>query len=146
MSADQFASLQSELRQIKVAVIVTGTAIILLCVLAAGRVYSYVKRYVIYRLDDLFRAEAVDLLEKGNTAALKALAIDKLKDRPNHADAHWYLARAFYLEKDWPAALREFEATRSLMPNWDVEYVKPYVEEIRTLQALGMPHPDRPGR
>ena len=137
MSPDQFASLQSELWQIKIAVIVTGAAIILLCLLAAGRVYSHVKRYVTRRLGDLFRAEAVDLLEKGNTTALKELAIDKLKDRPNDADAHWYLARAYYLEKDWSAALKEFEATRSLMPNWDGEYVKPYVEEIRALQAIG---------
>jgi len=141
MTPEQFSYLQSELWQIKVAVIVTGIAIILLCALAAGRMYSYVKRYVTHRLDALFREEAVNLIEKGDTTALKSMAFEKLKERPNHADAHWYLARALYLEKDWPAALREFEATRALMPNWDIEYVKPYVEEIKTRQAAVTPEP-----
>lgn len=135
MSPEQFITLQSEIWQIKIAVVITGTAIIFLCALAAVRMYVYIKRYVTSGLDDLFRTDAVNLLEKGDTTALKSLALDKLKERPNHADAHWYLARAFYLEKEWSAALKEFEATRSLVPNWDVEYIKPYVEEIKACQA-----------
>ena len=139
MSPEQFATLQSEIWQIKIAVIVTGIAIILICALAAVRMYFSVKRYVTRRLDDLFREEANDLIEKGDTTSLKTLALGKLKERPNHADAHWYLGRALYMEKDWSAALAEFEATRSLMPNWDVEHVSPFVAEIKARQAAATP-------
>jgi hypothetical protein len=136
MTPDQFAYLQAELWQIKVAVLVTGFSIIVLCALAVIRAYAHVKRYVRSRLDDLFRDEANELLEKGDIAAVKAMARGKLKDRPNHADAHWYLAKAHYLDKEWSAALAEFEITRKLIPYWDTDYIRPYMAEIeRTMSS-----------
>jgi hypothetical protein len=136
MTPEQFASLMSEISQIKIAVIVTGVAIIFLCMLAAGRLYSYVKRYVLHRLEDLFRDEGNELIEKGDSIKLKAFAKEKLRERPNHVYAHWYLARALYLEKEWSEALIEFEKTRILAPSWDIEHIEPYVTEIRAQQAI----------
>lgn len=97
--------------------------------LAAYRTYTYIKHYVVKGLDDLFRTEGLKLLESGRLDDLISECQHKLLDRPNHAYAHWYLGRAYFLQERWQDARTEFETLRRISPDW-VSSIDPYIDEI----------------
>lgn len=52
-----------------------------------------------------FKTTAEDLLEQNKISDLKAHVLERLKTHPNYDYAHWYLARAMYLDGDDEGAL-----------------------------------------
>jgi cytochrome c-type biogenesis protein CcmH/NrfG len=129
MTPEQFAELLAELKAIKLTLLAAATLVSLSVALAAYRTYQYVKHYVVKGLDDLFRTEGLDLLESGRLDELITQCQRKLLDRPNHAYAHWYLGRAYFLQERWHEARTEFEALRRISPDW-AGSIEPYIEEI----------------
>src|SRR5207247_3429179 len=99
MSPEQFGELLGELRAIKLILLAAVTLVTLSVTLAAYRTYTYIKHYVVKGLDDLFRTEGLELLESGRLDDLISECQRKLLDRPNHAYAHWYLCRAYFLQE-----------------------------------------------
>ena len=79
---------------------------------------------------EYFREQSQKLLETNKLDELIAYARDRIKKRPNHTYAHWYLARALYLQQNWKEALRSFNEVARLDPSWLDDSVTPYVRAI----------------
>ena len=79
---------------------------------------------------EYFREQSQKLLETNKLDELIAYARDRIKKRPNHTYAHWYLARALYLQQNWKEALRSFNEVARLDPSWIDDSVTPYVRAI----------------
>ena len=77
-----------------------------------------------------FRTQCQRLLETNKLDELVAFARKRIAAHPNHTYAHWYLARAFYLQQKWIEALRAFNEVSRLDPSWIEDSVTPYVRAI----------------
>jgi cytochrome c-type biogenesis protein CcmH/NrfG len=80
--------------------------------------------------DEFFREEAKRLLDGGEVDGVIRLAKEKLTKKPNHVYAHWYLARAYYIQEKWTESLAAFREVERLDPSWIENHVKPYLDEI----------------
>ena len=85
------------------------------------------------KLDDPedFRDQASALFEQGKPDELLKLANEHMQEFPNDADAYWYRARAYLIQKDWAKALADLNQTAFLAPNWKAEYTDPLIAEVR---------------
>jgi len=54
---------------------------------------------------------------------------EKLEKYPNHIDANWYIAKAYYYTEKNKLSKEHFEKVVYLMPSWK-EIVNEYLEEI----------------
>jgi cytochrome c-type biogenesis protein CcmH/NrfG len=79
---------------------------------------------------EYFREQCQKLLEANKLDELVAYTRERIRKRPNHTYAHWYLARAFYLQQKWIEALRAFNEVSRLDPSWVEDSVTPYVRAI----------------
>jgi cytochrome c-type biogenesis protein CcmH/NrfG len=79
---------------------------------------------------EYFREQCQKLLETNKLDELVAYSRERIRTRPNHTYAHWYLARAFYLQQKWIEALRAFNEVARLDPSWIEDSVTPYVRAI----------------
>ena len=79
---------------------------------------------------EYFREQCQKLLETNKLDELVAYTRERIRKRPNHTYAHWYLARAFYLQQKWIEALRAFNDVARLDPSWIEDSVTPYVRAI----------------
>ena len=79
---------------------------------------------------EYFREQCQKLLETNKLDELVAYTRERIRKRPNHTYAHWYLARAFYLQQKWIEALRAFNEVARLDPGWVEDSVTPYVRAI----------------
>src|SRR6266704_2575951 len=129
MNATDLAAIHAELSRITFVLYVVGALTFIAVALACLRTYRVVKHHV--SQFDPFASEANDLLEKGELDKLVSLASAKIRERPNHAYAHWYLARALYYQEQFAAAIEEFGTIRKLQPEWAVTYIDPYVQEAK---------------
>lgn len=77
-----------------------------------------------------FREHCQLLLETGRLDELAAYSRDRIAKLPNHTYAHWYLARALYLQQKWTEALGSFNEVARLDPSWIEDSVTPYVRAI----------------
>jgi len=80
---------------------------------------------------DNFRDKAGDLLDRNDLEGVVKLAGEKIKEYPNDVYAHWYLAQAYFLKKEWRKALEEFNVIGEISPTWRDEHIEPYVYEIK---------------
>ena len=79
---------------------------------------------------EFFRERCQKLLETNKLDELVAYTRERIRKRPNHTYAHWYLARAFYLQQKWIEALRAFNEVARLDPSWIEDSVTPYLRAI----------------
>jgi cytochrome c-type biogenesis protein CcmH/NrfG len=79
---------------------------------------------------EYFREQCQKLLETNKLDELIVYTRERIRKRPNHTYAHWYLARAFYLQQKWIEALRAFNEVARLDPSWIEDSVTPYVRAI----------------
>lgn len=79
---------------------------------------------------EYFRDRCQKLLETNKLDELVVYTRERIRKRPNHTYAHWYLARAFYLQQKWIEALRAFNEVARLDPSWIEDSVTPYLRAI----------------
>lgn len=79
---------------------------------------------------EYFRDRCQKLLETNKLDELVVYTRERIRKRPNHTYAHWYLARAFYLQQKWIEALRAFNEVARLDPSWVEDSVTPYLRAI----------------
>jgi len=125
MSTESCSRVLVELHAIKLTVYTILGMVTVTALGTALRTYRYVRQLALEKLEDEFRSEAKALLEKNKLDELIALTKEKSTECPNHTSAHWYLARAYYLQAEWQRAKEEFETVGRLEPNWQEEYVIP---------------------
>lgn len=79
---------------------------------------------------EYFRNRSRHLLECNKLDELVSYARDRIQNRPNQTNAHWYLARALYLQQRWSEALAAFHEVARLDPRWTEKSVAPRVRAI----------------
>lgn len=134
---DGSAEILAELGRIKLAAYAILAVVTVTAVLTAIRVVSLSLRLVEKELGDLFRNEAQDLLDRGALDELITLANARIAERPNDVYAHWYRARVHRLREEWDDALREIRLVGTIAPEWDREYVKPFIEAVEEARRGG---------
>lgn len=120
----------STLQEIKTAIYVLMAIVVLGVVASFLRAGIAAKNLVREKLDDLFRAEASRLFDKGAFDELIKYCEDKLKSKPHNSDALWYVAKAYYHKEDHDKAKEYFEKLVQAEPSWEKQYVQPYLEKI----------------
>ena len=131
MTPSDLSAVVSELATIKMILYAIGGLVVVSVALTCLRSYAFIKQFVRSRLEDLFRENARLLLEKSELDELVKLARDRVVERPNDANGHWYLARALQLQGRFEEALNEFEATRLLAPTWSADHIDPWIVQIK---------------
>jgi len=143
-SGDISSQVLRELGEIRLAVYAMLLVVIVAAVGTMIRTYRYLRHLVRKELGDLFRHEARDLFEKGALDKLLALANERIKERPNDADPHWYLARIYRLREDWDQALTEMKIVGRLVPEWQANYVTPFIQAIEEARRGGTTPANQP--
>jgi cytochrome c-type biogenesis protein CcmH/NrfG len=129
-SAADFGVVAAQLSDIKsllIAILVVTTVSACVAILRFG---SASLRNLASIWDDFFREEAKRLLDGNDVDGVIRLAEAKLAKKPNHVYAHWYLARAYYVQEKWAKSLAAFREVERLDPSWIENHVKPYLDEI----------------
>lgn len=130
MLIEQASALLGELRGIRLALTWAAGLLVLSTILAAVRTFFVVRRTIDRQLDDLFTQDAQTLFEKNDLENLIAECRNRLKARPNHAYARWYLARALLLREQWRLASDELAVLREKYPDW-ANSIAPLANEAR---------------
>jgi tetratricopeptide (TPR) repeat protein len=131
MSPEQFSSLITEVRGVKLALYVTAALIVVSVVFTAIRTYFAARHQLDRELNDAFNQEAEILFEKNKLDQLIPRCRALLEERPNHAYARWYLGRSLLLQQEWAVALEQLSILRRKFPNWAAN-VDPLINEART--------------
>jgi len=124
------AEVLAELGRIKLAVYAILVVVTVTAALTSIRVLALARRLAEKELGDLFRNEAQDLLDRGGLDELVKLLDRRIAEHPNDVYAHWYRARVHRLREEWDDALREIRLVGTLAPEWERDYVKPFVEAV----------------
>jgi hypothetical protein len=136
MQTDPLVAIHAELAQIKLVLLIVGSLVATLTVLAiVSRLFRLRGEYRSF-LYDQFSRDASELFDTNKLVELKTLCRSTLAHQPNHVQARWHLGRTLILEGDLDAATREFEALRRVCPTWDADYIAPYVQEMARLRAM----------
>ncbi len=61
---------------------------------------------------------------------------DKLRQKPNHAYALWYKAKAYYLQNEYAKSKLCFEKLDIIEPSWSESHTKPYLEKISSIESV----------
>ena len=89
-----------------------------------------------------FRHRSQGLLECNKLDELVSYARERIRKRPNQTNAHWYLARALYLQQRWSEALAAFHEVARLDPSWTEKSVAPHVRAIEArIRPKNVPAP-----
>jgi tetratricopeptide (TPR) repeat protein len=83
----------------------------------------------------VFQLVAEQYLEEGKLQELIDHCNEKLRTRPNHAYALWYLGRAHYLLKDYDKAKPPLQKLAEIEPGWDASYVRPILDQIDKVET-----------
>ena len=107
---------------------------LLAIVVAGGAVFLGMRQRPKPQVDpdsaESFREHCQRLLETNKLEELIAYVRARIRQRPNHTYAHWYLGRALYLQRNWTEALRAFNEVARLDPTWIEDSVTPYMRAI----------------
>ena len=83
----------------------------------------------------VFQMVADSYLKKGEFRELSRFCNDQLKEHPNHAYALWYLGIAQFQLKDFDTAKLSFRRLAEISPNWEANFIKPYLDKIDEVVA-----------
>jgi len=79
--------------------------------------------------DEYFSDRILKMIEIGKYEDVIEECKEKLEKYPNHIDAVWYLARAYYYTENNELSLECFERVIYLSPTWE-ESATPYIEKL----------------
>lgn len=78
---------------------------------------------------DLFNDLLSDAIEEADYEYVIDKCQKMLAKKPNHYDANWHLARAYYYKCDYDKANEQFQVVLDVIPRWK-KSVKPYLGKI----------------
>ena len=80
-------------------------------------------------LDSHFENSMLKMLDLGEYEKVIEECIETLERYPNHVDATWFLAKAYYYTENNQLALEYFDKTLYLVPSWE-ESINGYVKKL----------------
>lgn len=80
-------------------------------------------------LDAHFENSMVKMLDLGEYEKVIEECIETLEKYPNHIDATWFIAKAYYYTENNQLALEYFDKTLYLVPSWE-ESINGYVKKL----------------
>lgn len=78
-----------------------------------------------------FRDRMISLQEQGDFQEIIDECEEKLRNNPNHVDANWFMALAYYYTENNDKATAYFEKSIYLTPSWE-ESANEYLEKIKS--------------
>jgi cytochrome c-type biogenesis protein CcmH/NrfG len=130
VAQDPILAIAEHLAAIKMSVYAMLALVIAMTTVVSIRSWVYLRRALDKEFGEFFRREGQRLLETAKLDELVTLAREKIRERPNHAYAHWYLARAYYLQENWSGSLAEFKEVARIEPGWIEDHINPFVGAI----------------
>jgi tetratricopeptide (TPR) repeat protein len=108
--------------------------LIVFCLVLIGVVYLVWK--VVHEIEkdsnlNIFKNRASELLTKGDLEAVIEFSNKKLKNYPMEMWAHWFLAQAYYRQKEYQKSLESLNVIAENAPSWKEQYVAPHIAEIK---------------
>lgn len=85
--------------------------------------------------DTDFENKTGDLLDTGEYEKAINACKDKLDKYPNHIDANWFIAKAYYYTENNKLSEDHFKKVIYLMPSWE-ESVKAYLDELKNRKKV----------
>ncbi|MES9926270.1 MAG: tetratricopeptide repeat protein [Candidatus Thiodiazotropha endolucinida] len=79
--------------------------------------------------DEHFNSNAGRLLAEGEYQEAIVYCKKRLKKQPNHLNAHWYIAKAYFYLKNNELSKEHFEKVVYLEPEWEKD-INVYLEKI----------------
>ncbi|WP_126455703.1 hypothetical protein [Sulfuriflexus mobilis] len=79
--------------------------------------------------DTFFENRVVGLIDKGEYQEAISECKNKLKKYPNHVDANWLIAKAYYFTENNELSKVHFEKSIYLVPGWE-NIASEYIEKI----------------
>ena len=76
-----------------------------------------------------FEEQMENFIDEGEYKKVIEKCKEKLEKRPNHINATWFIAKAYYYTEDKELSKKYFEKTLHLVPSWE-ESVNPYLEKL----------------
>ncbi|MBT3058030.1 MAG: tetratricopeptide repeat protein [Candidatus Thiodiazotropha sp.] len=79
--------------------------------------------------DEHFNSNAGRLLAEGSYQDAIEYCKKRLKKQPDHLNANWYIAKAYYYLKEYKLSQEHFEKVIYLEPEWEKD-INVYLEKI----------------
>lgn len=123
------AEILKELSTIRVYVFIIMVGIIIW--LALNIINGILKLVEGYKkaLDAHFENSMVKMFDLGEYEKVIEECIETLEKYPNHIDATWFLAKAYYYTENNQLALEYFDKTLYLAPSWE-ESINGYIKKL----------------
>ena len=83
----------------------------------------------------VFKGLASDLFDEGDIDGLISYCEEQLVTKPNNSTALWWLAKAYYKNKNYSRSKELFTKAMESEPEWGKEHIKPYLEKIEEHNA-----------
>ncbi len=81
--------------------------------------------------DSYFVSSASRMLDEGNYHDAVKYCKKKLSKQPNHADANWLIAKAYYFLQKNDLAVEHFKKSFYLIPSWEEDALE-YIGKIQS--------------
>jgi len=78
--------------------------------------------------------KAEELFDQGKFPEIIQLCEKNLSKKPNHLNSVWWLAKAKYNLGEYEQSEKLFNSLLEKEPNWQTEYIKPYLEKLNNLK------------
>jgi cytochrome c-type biogenesis protein CcmH/NrfG len=129
-SAVDLSILVGELRSIKVAAYASLAILAVIGIFVSARTALYLRSLVKKEFRDVFDGVARELFQTNDLDALIESALSEIEKRPNQEFAHWWLARAYFMQGRLDDAEAELKITLRLVPDWQERHIDPFVRTI----------------
>lgn len=124
----------STLNEIKVAIYALLVIVTIGVIANWIRVWTSVRNLLQKELDNIFTIQAGDYYDEGKFDELLAHCEEKLKSKPNHSNALWYQAKAYYQKQEYEKSKKCFEKLEVSEPGWSASHVQPFLEKIKAIE------------
>lgn len=128
---NEIALLQDIKSAIWILIYLIGISVSITLIRALVNFFSIIKSH--YK--DKFNTIAQALFESGDFDALIDYCNKTLIKKPKEAYAHWFLGKVYFQKEDYDTSLKHFTNAIELSPNWEKEYIQPYLEKIHNAKS-----------
>lgn len=94
------------------------------------RAFAESYRAIRNEIDNMFYNSVSAIYDNENYDEVITFSLNHIQNKPNEAYAYWFLGKAYFEKKEYEEAKKHFIKAIALNPEWEKEWVKPYLEKI----------------